>query len=198
MKKLLFLVLFVAVVACGQNKIITGKYVDIPSAPTLKHPTILIPSTECCGGGIYNFNIVGSSPGSGGDVKTAGSFTNGFSLRQFDGDATHIYRFVNTPGDVFGAPSGAQHGVSVTDHGNYLYFYGLNAASPGVTKGHNGFQLPSAPGGSHFVVQNYVAKSTAASGLTANYDAGPDSYYDNLNPDVANAVGKYFCAAAGE
>lgn len=175
MKNLLFLLLFVAVFAFGQKKSTIKKRVDIPSAPTLKSPIPIIPSNDCCGGGIY----VGGS-GRGGDFKTSGNFTNGFSLREFDGDATHIYRFVNTAGDIFGSPSGAQHGVSITDRGNYLYFYGLDAASPGVTKGHNGFQLPPVTGGAHFVVQNYVAKSTAASGLAANFD-GSASYYDNLS-----------------
>src|SRR5882762_5629748 len=180
MKKLLFLLLLGAAFAFGQKKGPIGKYVDIPAAPTPKHPTAIIPSDECCGGGIYDVSLADGS-GRGGDVRTSGNFTNGFSLRQFDGDATHIYRFVNTPGDIFGSPSGAQHGVSTTDHGNYLYFYGLDAASPGVTKGHIGFQLPAVSGGAHFVVQNYVAKSTAASGLAANFDTGSGSYYDNLS-----------------
>jgi hypothetical protein len=177
MKNLPFLLFFVVGFASGQNKGI-GKYVEIPSAPTLNNPTTLTPSQECCGGGIFDFAIIGKR---GGDVKTSGNFISGFSLRQFDGDATHVFRFVNTAGDIFGAPSGAQHGVSTTDHGNYLYFYGLSADCPGITKGQNGFQLPAAPGGSHFVVQNYVGKSTGASGLTANFDGGAGNYYDNLN-----------------
>src|SRR5260221_4642053 len=179
MKKLLYFLLLTGGFVVGQDKSSFKKYVDIPSAPTLKNPTSLVPSKECCGGGIYNFSIAGS-PGKGGDIKTSGNFTNGFSLRQFDGDATHVYRFVNTAGDIYGAPSGVQHGVSTTDHGNYLYFYGLQAASPGVTKGHNGFQLPAASGGTHFIVQNYVGKSTGASGLTANFDSVSGSYYDSL------------------
>jgi hypothetical protein len=180
MKKVLFLLLFAAVLASGQDKSPLKKYVDIPSAPTLKNPTALLPSTECCGGGVYNFNIAGDQ-GRGGDLLTSGSFKNGFSLRQFDGDASHIYRFVITPGTVFGSPSGGQHGVSITDHGNYLYFYGLDAANPGITNGKNGFQLAAVPGGSHFVIQNFVAKSISESGLTANYDTGSGSYYDNLD-----------------
>lgn len=199
MRKLIFLFLLISTVSYGQLKCcfsvpVPPTYVAIPSAPTLTTPTTIIPSQFCCSSpGLFNYTLVNGGSPLGGDVKTSGAFTAGFSARQFDGDATHIYRFVNTAGDVYGTQgAGQNHGVSTTNSGNYLYFYGLDAAHPMVVTGENGFQLPSATvasGGAHFILQNIVIRYPNASGFTGNFGISGTNYYENWNQSFTRVIG---------
>lgn len=178
MKKLLSLLILVSSFAFGQGKLIVRKYIDIPAAPTLTSPYTFLPSAECCGGGIFNYTLMGGV-GAGGDGIFSGNYTSGLSLREFDGDATHIYRFVNAAGAIMGGTSApTQPGISMTNHGNYIYLYGLSALEPMVVKGERGVGgfLP-AVGGAYYVLQNIVAKSTTAASFQANSTTSGGSYY---------------------
>lgn len=155
-------------------------YTDIPAAPALSSPTTIIPTDFCCGAGVFNFTLLPAPPADG---KTSGNFTNGFSLRQFDGTAGNEYRFVNTAGDVYGANGGAENGIGTTNSGNYIRLYGLDASNPMVCKGNIGVQLPSATiasGGFNGTVQNVVVKSCTNSGITGNYPIVGTQYYKNV------------------
>ena len=162
----------------AQNKGLWRKWVDIPSAPTLVSPTTIIPSGDCCGGALY---VPPGGSTAGGDVILNGDFNRspngGFGARQWDGDATHIWRIVNAAGTVLGTPSGSGHGFTGVDHGNYIYLYGLSAAEPGVSKGQFGVYHLANTAGGHVYVQNWVGKSTTAGSFQANsVSAGGLSY----------------------
>lgn len=159
------------------------KGVDIPSAPSLTSPVTIIPTQDCCGGATYNYTLIGGV-GSGGDVIPSGNFTRspngGFGARQWDGDATHIYRVVPAAGTILGTASGSGHGFTTIDHGNYIYLYGLSPAEPGVSKGQFGVWFPATAAGGHFYVQNWVGKSTTAGSFQANAGNGGGAYYDTV------------------
>jgi hypothetical protein len=184
MKKLLFLFAFLSTFAFGQVQL-PVRYLTIPSAPALTAPVTIIPSQDCCGGAIYNSTLVTNSPK---HIKTAGIFNRtasspgGLSLREWAGTISDWYTVVNTLGDVYGIQGSLKaHGVSTTNFGNFIKFYGLSPIAPMVVTGENGFQLPANVGGSQFVIQNAVAKSPAASGATFNFDTSSGSYYENTN-----------------
>lgn len=180
MKKLLFLLLFVTSLANAQLGIFK-KYVDIPAAPSLTTPTTIIPSGDCCGGALY---VPPGGSTAGGDVILNGNFNRspggGFGARQWDGDATHIWRIVNAAGAILGSPGGSGHGFTGVDHGNFIYLYGLSVAEPGVSMGQFGvFHLANTAGG-HGYIQNWVAKSTTAGSFQANQGSAGGLSYDTI------------------
>lgn len=154
--------------------LLTKKYSDIQASPFSTGTAIVPGDATCCGPGIINF-ASGRPPG---DYKLNGAFTAGFSIRQADG----AYRFVNTAGDVYGTEGAGQaHGVSTTNAAAYnLSLYGLDATHPMVVTGENGFQMPSASGGSTILVQNAVARNPHASGFTANFAVSGTNFYGSV------------------
>lgn len=178
MRKLLFLLLFIPLLANAQLGIFK-KYTDIPAAPALTTPTTIVPGDFCCGGGIYNYSLLGGFS-AGGDGIFNGNFSSGLSLREFRGDATHIYRFTNAAGAIMGGVLGAQPGVGMTDFGNYIRLYGLSVAEPMVVKGERGVGgFVAEVGGADYVLRNIVAKGTGASGFQANGSTSGGSFYSS-------------------
>ena len=149
------------------------KYSDIP-LPPFTAGTAIAPSNFCCTSpGLFDF-ASGRPPG---NYKPNGAFVNGLSIRQASG----AYRFVTTAGTVYGTQGvGQNHGISTNGAGAYdLSFYGLATAATIVT-GENGFQMPSASGGSTILVQDAVAKNPNASGFTANFGISGTNYYKTV------------------
>lgn len=184
MRKLLFLLLFLPLLVNAQLGIFK-KHTDIHVGPTFSSPYVVVPGDACCGGGLYT--PPSGSETSGGDVTPNGNFNGspgGFSARQWLGDATHIWRIMPTAGTILGTALGSGHGYSQTGYGNYQYLYGQSVANPGVSQGQFGvFFIAStvAAGGGHYLVQNWVAKTTGAGSFQANStNGGTGLYYDTL------------------
>lgn len=177
--RIITFLLLLSTLAHGQNKGLWKKYIDIPAAPALTAPVTITPAdADCCGPGIFNFTKVTNTPR---HVKTSGNFSNGLSLRQWDGTAGNEYTIVNTAGDIYGGAGGSEEGVSRTNSGNYWRIYGLSAAAPMIIKGNNGIQLPSASGGAVHVVRNAVVNTAVSSGVTANFGISGSNYYENVD-----------------
>lgn len=155
------------------------KYTDIPASP-FSTGTVITPANNCCSDpNLFNYTLLGGV-GAGGDGVFTGNFTSGLSLRQFDGDATHIYRFVNAAGAIMGGAGDTHPGIGMTDHGDYVYLYGLSALQPMVVKGERGVGgFGATVAGAHYLLQNIVAKSTTASGFQANGNTSGGSYYSS-------------------
>lgn len=182
MKKLLLIFSILLSFVCNAQYIGRGGvYFEIPDAPTFTSPTHITPHGiyQCCGGGIYTPPF-----STGGDYIADSTFTQGMSLKQWQGDATHIYRIKNGPYALFGSLGGLQPGIGQTNFGNYNYFYGASWADPMVVRGERGWGGYGASAtGTNYVVQNVVAKSTTASGFQINGNGvlfGVGNFYNSF------------------
>src|SRR5258706_14328827 len=168
------------------------RYVDVPSAPAIATAspfTTIIPSQECCGGGIFDYTLINSG-NAAGNVKSSGNFSSAFQPRRWLGDYGHIYRVVNTAGDIYGSATTAAPALQGVDDGNsdnkgtYIYYYGLDKDNPMLCRsgaGLNGIQFASRKDGSVFVFQNIVVDTPGSSGMSLNYGLGGGAYYKNVD-----------------
>src|SRR6185436_5264210 len=156
------------------------RFKKIPSAPsdfsafcTIVPSDIHVPSQS------FLNTLHGMSAGTAYDIKTSGSFSDGFTLRDYTPPGPTYYRFVNTSGDVFGSASLADHAIDAVIDADWQAFYGLDALNPPVLRSQtqNGMQLSSRVGGSHYLIQNYVVDNPGASGFTANFGVGGGRTY---------------------
>lgn len=156
-------------------------YTDFPIPPTFGSPVTIIPSQEFSQG-LFNYTLISPTEGGGGDFILNGNFLHGFSLRQADGDSSHLYRCKATLGTILGGASGTEPGYSQTTYGNYHQLFGDSGnLNPIVVKGERGVGgLAPRTAGANYILQDIVGKSNTAATFQANGNVATTEYYASI------------------
>lgn len=180
---------------------IAYNFTQIPSAPEfglVSASVTIIPSDDFTTG-IYWYFTFSASLGNGGrDVILSGSFNDGMQMNNCIGSASKPFRFRNHSAlDIIGTSSLFNHSIQTINENTYHEYYGYLPSAPLVLSNAiggsgNGFQFlshPAVSGGANFKVQNVVAKSPGASGITFNQGGGGTGFYKNLDISYFRVIG---------